>query len=279
MLVDVHTHLTHQLFQDDLAKVIERAQSIGLGAILVNGLEPKSNRQIISLSELYPVIKVALGIYPIDAVAEMLPAGIDHRASAFSVADEIKWIDRECLGGKVTAIGECGLDGHFLPEEFDKPQEEVFRQLIRIANAHDLPVIVHSRKKEQRTAEILKEERVKRVNFHCFTGRSNWAKTWAEENEGWFFSIPSNAVRSESFQKLLKILPPDRLITETDAPYLAKEKNGRSEPADVALTVSLLAKIRAWSEDHARQQIWENYQALTAKPVVGGDLEIIDDEV
>ncbi len=260
LYLDVHTHLTHSAFNEDKDAVIQRAIDAGLGTIVVNGTEPRSNREILDLAQRYPVIKVALGIYPVEAVASNLPR--EASSPAFKVDDEIKWIAEQCATGKVTAIGECGLDGHMIPSELDAKQESVFCKLIEVAKTFQLPLIVHSRSKEQRTADVLMEMGVKRVNFHCFTGRSHLAKTLAEKNEGWYFSIPSNAVRSDSFQKLLRILPPERILTETDAPYLAKEKNGRSEPADVVLTVELLAKIRGWSVDQAKEQVWQNYQDL-----------------
>ena len=87
------------------------------------------------------------------------------------------------------------------------------------------------------------------------------ALRWAEE-DGWWFSVPGNARRSESFTKMLRELPPERILTETDAPYMSPVPGTRSEPAAVVGTVAYLAELRGWSEEEARDLVWRNYRAL-----------------
>lgn len=260
---DIHTHLTHEKFTSDRAEVIQRAINAGLQAIVVNGLEPKSNREILSLASQIPQVKPALGIYPIDAVNEMLKEGLPFRIEKFDVGEELLFIDQVAASGKLLAIGECGLDGHWIGEETFARQEEVFEQLIEIAKKNALPLIIHTRKREQRAAEILRHHNVSRVNFHCFGGRSKWAQQWAEKY-GWWFSIPANARKSEAFTKMLRTLPPERILTETDAPYLAPNRGDRNEPANVVGTISYLAELRGWSEGEAKSRVWQNYEALVS---------------
>ena len=258
MYVDVHTHLTHEAFSTDIGEVISRAVEAGVQAIVVNGLEPESNRRVLTLAKNSPQIKPALGIYPVDAVCGMLPPEFPFKVALFDVDQEIDFIAGKAAMGEVAAIGECGLDGHWLGHDTFAEQERVFGRLVDVAVANDIPVICHTRKLEQRTIEILKERQVKKVNFHCFGGRSSLAKECAEKY-GWYFSIPANATVNEAFRKMLKILPAERLLTETDAPYLPPRKGERNEPQNVVGTVAIMASLRGWSIERATEQIWSNY--------------------
>lgn len=260
MYVDVHSHLTHEDFANDLPQVVQRAEASGLGAIIVNGLEPHSNRRILELAKIYPIIKAALGIYPIDAI-NGLGASLPHPVARFDVDEEIAFIEAQILAGRVFAIGECGLDGYWVGEETFAEQERVFEALIEKAKNHNLPLIIHTRKREERAMEILAHHNVEHVDFHCYGGKAKPALQ-AAEKYGWYFSIPANARRSESFRKLLKELPPDRILTETDCPYLGPEKGERNEPANVVGTVALLAELRGISVDAAEDLVWSNYKRL-----------------
>ena len=129
----------------------------------------------------------------------------------------------------------------------------------------DIPVIVHSRKREQRVFEILAEHGITKVNMHCYSGKTKWAID-AAETWGWRFSIPANLERSHSFQTLAKKLPPECLLTETDAPYLGPEPGVRNDPANVVRTIRYLSTLRAWTEEEARDRVWKNYLDLFAPP-------------
>lgn len=258
---DVHTHLTHERFRDDQQEVIARAIQTGLGAIVSNGLNPASNREILRLASTIPQVKPALGIYPTDAVNHMLPDDYPYRVDRFDTGAEIEFI-RSCATKKqIIAVGECGLDGHLIGAETFEAQEKVFEALIGVAIDHDIPVIVHSRKREVRCAEILASLGAKKVDFHCFGGKTKHAQKWAEDH-GWYFSIPANARVSESFRKMLSSLPADRILTETDAPYMGPVRGERNEPANVAGTVAFLAELRGWETEDAKKTVWGNYLRL-----------------
>lgn len=260
MYVDVHSHLTHKDFAHDRHEVIERAAAAGLRAIIVNGLEPESNRTILEMAALYPLIKPALGIYPIEAINDRV-GELPFEVSRFDVEAELKFIEEQALAGRVFAIGECGLDGYWVGDETFARQEEVFVRLIEIALKADLPLIIHTRKREERSMEILAHHGVKRVDFHCYGGKVKAALKAAEE-QGWYFSIPANARKNEAFQKLLRDLPRELILTETDCPFLPPEKGTRNEPRHVVGTVAFLSELRGWSESEARDQIWANYARL-----------------
>tara|TARA_B100001094_G_C18094653_1_gene752366 strand:+ start:264 stop:1061 length:798 start_codon:yes stop_codon:yes gene_type:complete len=265
MLVDVHTHLTHEKFTEDLPIVLQNAEKAGLGAIVVNGLNPDSNKRILDLAEEYEIVKPALGIYPIDAL-NSLDLKLPFPVKKFDVFQEIELIGKWASQKKIIAIGECGLDGYWVDKETFPLQEQVFESLIEIGKNHDLPLIIHTRKMEKRSIEILKHNQARKVNFHCFCGKVKHAVSEAE-NEGWYFSIPANARRSESFTKMLQKLPMDKILTETDAPYLAPEKGQRNEPQFVKDTVRFLAELRNIKYDEARQIVWENFIQLFKNPL------------
>ncbi len=261
MYVDVHTHLTHERFREDVPETVERARSAGLGAIVVNGLEPKSNRQILEMARRYDIVRPALGIYPVDAVCHMLPEDYELDVARFDVDAEIEFVREQAAAGRLAAVGECGLDGHWLGEHTFAEQERVFESLVDISMQFALPVIIHTRKREVRAAEILKHLGARHVDFHCYGGKVKNALHWARE-EGWWFSMPANARRSEAFTKLLRELPVECILTETDAPYQSPERGTRNEPANVVGTVSYLAELRGWTTEAACARVWSNFEAL-----------------
>ena len=177
MYVDIHTHLTHERFADDVEATVDRARAAGLGAIMVNGLEPHSNRAILTMAEQYDVVSPALGIYPIDAVCQILPDDFTLDVARFDVDDEIAFIRQMAAEGRLSAVGECGLDGHWVGEDTFAEQERVFEALAAISIEFNLPLIIHTRKREMRCAEILRHLGATRVDFHCYGGKVKNAPT------------------------------------------------------------------------------------------------------
>ncbi len=259
--VDVHTHLTHEDFRSDLASVIKDCVDAGVGAMVVNGLEPESNRQILELAKIYPQIKAAAGIYPTQAVHPYLEGDLALKTKPFSIPDAINEIKQLAETKQIIAVGECGLDGYWLDASYTTKQEKVFESLLEIAKDNNIPAIIHSRKLERRAFEICAALGMKKVNFHCYTGKTNLAVSMAEKHP-WYFSIPANSIRSESFQKLMKSLPKEQILTETDAPYLAPVANTRNLPKNVIGTVELFANLRNLDLNDAKEIIWQNYLDL-----------------
>ena len=261
MYVDVHTHLTHDAFRDDAEGAARRAAEAGLDCVIVNGLEPRSNRAVLELCERHEHLYPALGIYPVDAVA----SAIDRDAwsydfeppEPFDVDEEIDFIDSvaDCL----IAIGECGLDQYWVRDQAQE-QERVLRRFCEVALAHDKPMILHTRKAEARTFEILQEMGIKRADFHCYGGKLKLAQRIADA--GFYLSIPTVVVRSDAFQRIVRALPLDRLLTETDAPYMGPDRGERNEPANVPRAVVAMAEVRGVSVETMRDAIRENCRTL-----------------
>lgn len=261
MYVDVHAHLIHRRFAGQEDAVAQRAAAAGLDYVIVNGLDPRSNRAVLELCQRHPHLLPAVGIYPVDAVAHCLdPAAWPHDwppPAPFDVDAEIDWIDS--VAAEVVAIGECGLDAYWVTAHADE-QERVLRRLCAVALRHDKPLILHSRKAERRTFEILLEEGVERADFHCFGGKLKLAQQIAEA--GYYLSIPPVVVRSESFQRFAEKLPLERLLTETDCPYMGPDRGETNEPANVPRGVAAMATARGMPEPELAVAIRDNFRRL-----------------
>jgi TatD DNase family protein len=262
-LHDVHAHLTDPRLARRVDEVIRDANAAGVTTIVVNGLNPTDNAAVLALADRFPTVRPAVGLYPVDAVLlELRAAGVpyEHREEEAVPAEvAVAWVAEHAH--LAVAIGEIGLDHHWVPEPLWALQEVVFRDLLRVAKAAGKPVIVHSRKAEARMLEVLREEGMPRVDWHCFGGKVKLGLRIAQE-PGHFLSIPANARRSESFRKLLAELPRDRVLLETDCPYLGPDREVLNEPKNVALTLALAAELWHVPEERAADQLAENFEAL-----------------
>ncbi len=261
-LFDVHAHLTHPRLRDDVPAVLARARVAGLTTIVSNGLNPEDNAAVAALAADHAMVRPAFGLYPVDAVlAEMTAAGVEYpRAPGdWTGEDGAAWVEEHAVDA--IAVGEIGLDGHWVPEAFWDRQEQLFRRLVRHAVAIDKPMIIHSRKRERRALEILVDEGATRVDWHCFGGKVKLARRIARETEH-RFSIPANARRSESFTAMVRRLPRERLLLETDCPYLAPKPGTRNEPAHVAGTLAYIAEVWEETIEAVDEQLTANFAAL-----------------
>lgn len=261
-LFDVHAHLTHPKLAPDLPGVIERARAAGVTTILQNGLNPTDNEASRALAAKEPMVKACFGFYPVDTVLQQMEAmGIDYprEVPAVSADEGVAWVRENAESA--FAIGEIGLDGHWVPEALWGEQERVFRELVAIAIAADKPIIIHTRKRERRALEILDEMGVKRVDWHCFGGRVNLAREIASR-PGHYLSIPANARRNEAFTRMVETLPRDKVLLETDCPYLGPEPGKDNEPANVAGTLAFAAEKWQTTEAAVLAQLEENFEKL-----------------
>jgi len=261
MFVDVHAHLIHPKFSGEEDDVAARAAQAGLEYVIVNGLEPKSNRAVIELCKRHTHLLPACGIYPVDSIAkEISEEGWEHPfdpPTPFDVEAEISYIDS--VADQLIAIGEIGLDQHWVKNHAPR-QEEVFRSLIEVALKHDKPIIIHTRKAEARAFEILQEMGVERADFHCYGGKLKLAKRIAAA--GYYLSIPPVVVKAESFQRIVAELPIEQLLTETDCPYMGPDSGERNEPKNVPRGVEAMALAKGVPMDTMTRQIRENFRRL-----------------
>jgi len=255
MLLDIHAHLDHFAFKDDLDKVIERAKNV---LIVATGINPSSNRFALELSKKYENVKCALGIYPIEALQEEAKSGeYPIKIEEFDVDEEIEFIQKS--KNNIVAVGEVGLD-YSIVKDKNKEQKDVFEKLIRLAEKLNKPIVVHSRKAEQDVIEMLETSKSKKIVLHCFCGNKKLVKRAQDNN--WYFTIPTNIVRSQQMQFLAETTNINNIITETDCPYLSPFAKTRNEPAFIIEAVKKIAEIKKMDLIEVENVIFKNYMDL-----------------
>nr|MBA4405454.1 hypothetical protein [Nanoarchaeum sp.] len=245
MLVDVHCHLDLLEKQKNLDEAMKNAKDFY--CIISNSTDPKSNRKNLEYPKKYKNVKVALGMYPEHAV-ELSNKEID---------DEISFIKKN----KPFAIGEVGLDNFRVVNM--KKQKEVFSKFIKLSNDLNIPVIVHSRKAELETLECLEENNAKKVVMHCFSGNKELVERGVKN--GYYFTIPTSVVKNKTFRKLVVRVPLNRILTETDAPYLSPIENEANEPAFIKESMKKIAEIKKITVEEMEKIIYMNFQNLFLK--------------
>lgn len=261
---DVHAHLSSPRLAADADALVQRARDAGVSTIISNGLNPADNRAVLDLAARHPdIVRPALGLYPVDAVLpEMLDMGVEyHRdddGALPSGAESVQWVEDHVE--QAFAVGEVGLDRYWVPSELWDVQEQHFRRLIRIAMAADKPLIIHTRKAEARALEVLLDEGAERVVWHCFSSKVKLGRRIAAA--GHWLSIPANVGKAQNFQRLVETLPRDKVLLETDCPYLGPERGVANEPKNVTVTAEWMAQ--SWGEplDAVQRKVEENFHAV-----------------
>lgn len=243
--IDTHCHLDFPDYDEDRPAVIERAQIAGCKAIICNGIDQASNEKIIALAKKYAIIKASLGYYPSHL------ADVSEEEFSFAL-DFIR-------ANTPVSLGEIGLDYKEVEETDRALVEKRFLQLLDLAEELDLPVIIHSRKAEERCIELLENKKLK-VIMHCFSGKKRLVERVAKN--GWTFSIPATVVRTEHFQNIIHNYPLSQIVTETDGPYLSPFRDKRNEPAFIIESIKKIAEIKGMTSEEVGNQIFMNYQKL-----------------
>lgn len=234
-LIDTHCHLTFEQFAGGVEDVLARSRQAGVTGWITIGTDTLQNRKAVELAGRFENIYAAIGIHPnyaADATGEM--------------TEELKELARN---KKVVAIGETGLDFHY---NFSKQQaqEELFIQHLQIAGELNLPVIIHCREAFDRTMEILTRfaSNLKGVVFHCFSGSPEEAAIVLDK--GFYISFTGVVTfkSADVSRRAATVVPLDRLMIETDCPYMSPEpmrKQKINEPALMVHTAARLAKLKA----------------------------------
>jgi TatD DNase family protein len=233
MLTDTHTHLNVRQFDDDRDEVIERARQNGVSRIVNIGFNRETIPSSIELTETYDFIYSTVGWHPQDA--------IDMKA------DDLDWIEELCAKPKVVAIGEIGLDYYWDTSPKDV-QHRVFREQIRLARKLGMPISIHNRDAHHDVVQILREEKAEDVGgvMHCFSGSWETAKMCLDMNFYISFGGPITFKNAKQPKEVLAQVPLDRLLVETDAPYLTPHpfRGKRNETGYVRLVAEAAADIR-----------------------------------
>lgn len=236
MLTDTHTHLNAEQFDEDRDLVIQRALEQGVTRIVNVGFNRETIPSSIELAERYEFIYSTVGWHPQDAK--------DMRD------EDLAWIEELCSHEKVVAIGEIGLDYYWDTSPKDV-QQEVFRKQIRLARKLKMPIVIHNRDAHADVVRILQEENAAEVGgiMHCFSGSWETAKQCLDMNFYISFGGPVTFKNAKQPKEVLAQVPLDRLLVETDAPYLTPHpfRGKRNETGYVRLVAEAAAEIRGMS--------------------------------
>jgi TatD DNase family protein len=233
MLTDTHTHLDDKRYDADLEVLLQRAQDAGISTFVTIGCDLASSRAAVSLAERHDPVFATIGVHPHE---------VRHIADGWY--DELR---RLAVREKVVGYGEIGLDYHY---NYSPPrlQRERFREQICLARDLHLPIVVHTREAQDDTMTILKEEQSRDVGgvFHCFSGDAALAKAALDLGFYLSFSGVITFQNATALREVVRTVPADRLLIETDCPYLtpAPHRGKRNEPAYVRLVAEKILELR-----------------------------------
>ena len=255
MLVDSHCHLDFPDFRDELDAVVARAKAAGIGRLVTISTRVRKLDGLLAITDRFPEVYCSVGTHPHNA----------HEELDIKAADLVGYTRHP----KVVAIGEAGLDYHYDNSPVDK-QEQGLRQHIAAARETGLPLVIHSREADEHMTRVLKDE-MREGAFpavlHCFTGGRDLA--FGAIDMGLYVSFTGILTfkNSADLRAIAKDLPADRILVETDSPYLAPMpyRGKRCEPAYVVETAKMLAETRGVPPAEIARQTTENFFRLFNK--------------
>lgn len=256
-LVDSHCHLNYPEFKEDFKGMIARADTLGVKTFLTISTKLKEAEDLLAITRDYPQIFCTMGVHPHEVEKEGVPSMEDLRSLV--------------TRPKVVGIGETGLD-YFYEHSPREQQKESFRHHIRIAKETGLPLIIHSRDAEEDILTVLEEEQVRNMELpgviHCFSGTKEFALKTMEM--GFYISISGIATfkKATELQDIIQNhVPLERMLVETDAPYLAPvpHRGKRNEPSFVVHTAEKVAELKGVSLQEVARITTENFFTLFPK--------------
>lgn len=236
--IDVHAHLEDEVFNGDLDEVIRRAKNAGVKAVITSPITP---------SDVGKALKI-VGRY---RGFVFLSIGLDPTILDSDVFEE-QVVRVRRLSHEIVGLGEVGLDYYYVRGEDRSVQERIFREWIRIARDYNLPLIVHSRSAGKYAIRILIDEGYSNVVMHAYDGSVGWALEAAKR--GFKFSIPPSVWFSVQKQKIVKKLPLESLLLESDSPVLSPIKGERNEPKNLVYAVRKISEIKRLGEDRVVEE-------------------------
>ncbi|MBJ7896451.1 TatD family hydrolase [Bacillus atrophaeus] len=251
MLFDTHVHLNAEQYDTDLEEVIQRAREEKVDHVVVVGFDHPTITRAMELIEEYDFMYAAIGWHPVDAI---------------DMTDEdLLWIKELSAHEKVVAIGEMGLDYHWDKSPKDV-QKEVFRKQIALAKEVRLPIIIHNRDATEDVVTILKEEGAEAVGgiMHCFTGSVEVARQCMDMNFYLSFGGPVTFKNAKKPKEVVKEIPNDRLLIETDCPFLTPHpfRGKRNEPSYVKYVAEQIAELKGMTYEEVAAVTTENAKRL-----------------
>jgi TatD DNase family protein len=255
MLIDHHCHLDFPPLAADRAGILKRAKEAGVGVMVTISTRIRKLPELLAIAEAHPDVYCSVGTHPHNAHEELdIP---------------LEEIVRLSEHRKVVAIGEAGLDYHY-QHSTPEAQAEGFRRHIAAARATGLPLEIHTRDADEDTARILEDEHAKgpfAAILHCYTGGPDLARRALALGHYVSFTGVVTFKKSDALRDIAKSVPLDRLLVETDAPYLAPEpyRGKTNEPAYVVHTAKALARVKGVSVEEIAAATTDNFFRLFGK--------------
>ncbi|MFP7480155.1 TatD family hydrolase [Terribacillus saccharophilus] len=251
MLFDTHAHINDKQFAEDREEMLQRAKDAGVSRLVVIGCDAEGITSAIELAEKYDFVYAAIGWHPVDAI-DMTDADLDR-------------IEELSSHPKVVAIGEMGLDYHWDKSPKDI-QKDVLRKQIQLAKRVKLPIIIHNREATQDIIPVLKEENAAEVGgiMHCYSDEADLVQEFLDMNFYISLGGPVTFKNAKAPKEVAKMVPADRLLIETDCPYLAPHPNRgkRNEPAYVKLVAEQIAELRGIGYEELAELTMRNAERL-----------------
>ena len=255
MYVDCHSHIHVREFDQDREVVIQRARDAGVSTLINVGFDTEGNFHALALAKKYDFIYATMGIHP-------------HLADEWNEHVARKITDAVRTEPKIVALGEMGLDYYknFQPKEL---QQHVFKEQLKIAQELNLPVIIHCRDAFEDTFKILDEIGNEKVLMHCFTGTIEEARECWKRGYYMAFTGIITYPTAEDLRQVVKECPIDKLLIETDCPYLAPQRHRgkRNEPAFLVETAQQVIATKGLSEAVFQKQLLQNIKILFGIPL------------
>lgn len=249
MLTDTHCHLTCDELYDHYEEILENASQADVDLMMIMATNREEYLRALKLKKKYPDrIKIAFGWFPGDAKE--------------ITQNDLEYLRQEALSKRMDVLGEIGLD-YYWDKSFKEKQKELFKAQIEIANEANLPISIHMRDASQDTLELLKLAKTP-IIFHCFSGSLPVMQDALKMNSFISFAGPITYKNNKQGPINVKACPLDRLLAETDSPYLSPvpKRGKRNEPAYVSFTVDKIAQLKDLSSKEIAAQIRQNFLSL-----------------
>ena len=242
-LIDVHCHLQDGAFDVDRDEIVRRARQASVASIVISSLSLVDAPKTLEVARRYQdCVYVCIGLNP---------THLD-----FEEVEEVRGFIRT-FKNRIVGVGEVGLDYYWVREEKSRElQIRLLKEWIGFSEEIDLPLVIHSRSAGKYVIQILLNRGFKRVIMHAYDGRAGWAVKAAEE--GIYFSIPTSVWHSRQKQKLVKALPLESLMVESDAPVLSPMRGDRNEPANLVYAIRRIAELKDLPEEEVADTTTRN---------------------
>ena len=250
MIFDTHAHYDSGAFNADREELLASMPDKGVGLILDPGCEERSSRAALALAEKYPFVYAAVGVHPEDMEG--------------MTSDTLETIRSLARHEKCVAIGEIGLD-YYWDDTHKAEQKELFAAQLALAEELDLPVIVHDREAHADCLEITGRFPNARGVFHCFSGSAEMAKELLRRGS-WYlgFDGPVTYKNARKAIEVLEIVPPERILVETDSPYMSPVplRGKRNDSSNLVYIIQKIAEIKGMTPQEVERITWENGKRL-----------------